>query len=195
MRPFLAALAGSLLGVVVAMFVHDVYVARPRDARLLDSVRQIVTDGAVAWPTADAQREKAKEIAKELDASVARSVDGAREALSIEASLIDLRAQVTEGLTLASMHKLALTETYLSNGRWPVDAEEAGLQSAESYASNAVKSIAVEEGGAILIRYTHPFADSASIRLTHTERHPGRVDWACRAEGFDDPIVLPAACR
>ena len=39
-----------------------------------------------------------------------------------------IRAQVTEGLNLASAPKAAVAEYYAQHGEWPLDAEAAGLQ-------------------------------------------------------------------
>jgi hypothetical protein len=195
MRQFLTAAAGSLLGMAVAMLVYDVYIARPREARLLEGVRTIVAEGSIAWPAGDAQREQAKQIAKELDASVTRSVEGAREALAQEAALMDRRARIADGLTRAQLHKISVAEGYQVAAAWPSTAQEIGLAPAESYAANSVSGIALEPQGRIAIHYGDPFPAGAVIRLTPALRDTGIIEWSCRADGFDDRSLLPSQCR
>jgi len=54
-----------------------------------------------------------------------------------------IRAQVTEGLSLASAAKAAVVESYGSNGTWPKGNTEAGLGAPEAITGKYVDSVTV----------------------------------------------------
>jgi hypothetical protein len=135
-------------------------------------------------------------VAAQLDESLARSISSAREAMARDVAEADARARLADGLTRASAFKLAVTETYMTLGRWPQHAAEAGLSEPRSYAAGAVGAIALEPDGVIEIRYTDAVAAGAVIRLLPTARvDMGSVNWRCEAENFPDRSVLPTTCR
>src|SRR5690606_41856333 len=64
-----------------------------------------------------------------------------------------VRAKVSEGLNVAGAAKLAVAETFQTNGGWPTNNTSAGLPSATSINGNNVASITVATS-TITLRYT-----------------------------------------
>lgn len=105
-----------------------------------------------------------------------------------------IRARVTEGLSLASSAKLAVSETAISNNALPAN------QAATGYAGIAagnpnVASIAVAGDGtaAITITYTAA-AGGGTIILAPTLEANGDVTWICTG-GTQLDKYRPANCR
>lgn len=194
MKTFLSMFAASMLAALLALVTYDVFVAQPREQRLLAAQR------ALAPAPEDAilarRREQAAEVAQALDASVGRSIAGAREAMAREAASVETRSRIADGLARASMFKLAVAETYMSQGRWPLHAADAGLGDPENYAGGAVAAIALESEGRVVVRYVDEIAPGAVVRLVPQVRAGiGSIDWRCEAEGFPDRSTLPPDCR
>jgi type IV pilus assembly protein PilA len=105
-----------------------------------------------------------------------------------------IRSKLTEALNLAAPAKLALAETYASNGIWPADNAEAGL--AGTIQSKYVSSLLVAQNViTIMIQNVHSNVDGGTITLTAgTDAEDSRVEWDCDAQGIDDKY-LPANCR
>jgi type IV pilus assembly protein PilA len=108
-----------------------------------------------------------------------------------------IRAQVSEGLVLASPIKASVAQAYAASGSWPAELEGA-IDSARY-----VSSIEVSDG-TILIRYGK--AANSKISGQTLSLHPAVVDgeqieWACgyaageTAETDIAPRYLPRSCR
>jgi len=93
-----------------------------------------------------------------------------------------IRAQVTEGLNLASAAKAAVSESFGSNGVWPADNTLAGLSLAGEIQGKYVESVTVGIGGVITILYglnvnnTILGQNLALIPYTSTS---GDISWQC----------------
>jgi len=126
-----------------------------------------------------------------------------------------IRAQVSEGLTLAAAAKAAVTETYLNTGVAPADRTAAGMSANSSDTfGKYVSEVDVENG---VIRITYDGADvNGNIAGNIVELVPylstdNSVNWACEGEtdvggagslmGDDKSSAdlpaqyLPASCR
>jgi len=108
-----------------------------------------------------------------------------------------IRAQVSEGLSLAGGAKAAVTEYYQDRGVMPADNATAGLPAAASITGDYVGNVAVGAGGVITVTYSGPDAHSQiagdSITLTPATS-AGSVNWIC-ANGSIAVNHVPAACR
>ncbi|KZE34866.1 pilin [Crenobacter luteus] len=106
------------------------------------------------------------------------------------------RAHVSEGLQLAAGAKTAVTEYYAANGGMPDTNDKAGLASATAIKGNAVKSVTVESGGAIVVEYdATKVASGAKMKLQPTASG-GSIAWKCQADGTAlKPEWLPSNCR
>jgi len=105
------------------------------------------------------------------------------------------RAHVTEGLSLASASKTAVTEFFNSKGTLPPTNLSAGVATPASINGNAVTSVTVTNG-LIAILYTSK-VDAAAILNLSPITGVGGVKWTCKAQ---NPLVLkaqwlPSSCR
>ena len=102
-----------------------------------------------------------------------------------------IRSKVSEGLNLAGAAKLAVAETFDSEGRFMtgnIDMNQSyGLPTAISINGNYVASVAVGANGLITILYNNnlggnPLADGGTIILDPEPRQ-GSMQWACDGTG------------
>lgn len=103
------------------------------------------------------------------------------------------RTKVSEGLSLASGAKTAVTETTLSDGIFPTSNGGAGLATAESISGNDVDSVSVGAGGVITVTYSAANINGSTITLTPTTS-AGSVVWTCRGGDLRDNY-RPSNCR
>ena len=114
-----------------------------------------------------------------------------------------IRSKVSEGLNMASVAKLAVSETYDSSGTFPnVDNSSSGLPLATSLSGTYVSGIEARAGdGVVTIPNNNhiggnPTANLKVITLIPTTSM-GAIKWQCgRTADTDMPAkYLPANCR
>ena len=109
-----------------------------------------------------------------------------------------LRAKVTEGLSLASAAKTAVSEYFSLHDALPTSNSDAGLASATSITGNNVSSVALGAGGTIMVTYSGASSpiEGSTLALTPSTTN-GRVAWSCTATGtgFIDAKYRPSSCR
>ena len=104
------------------------------------------------------------------------------------------RAHVTEGLSLASSGKTAVTEFYNSKGYLPPSNTSAGLALPASIAGNAVTSV-TNLNGVLQIVYNTKVATGAQLDLSPTTSIGG-VKWTCKINGTTMKAQwVPSSCR
>ena len=108
------------------------------------------------------------------------------------------RAQVAEGLSLASGAKTAVAEYFSANGTFPADNTEAGLSDAGTITGNYVESVTVSvaDGKALITALfsstdAHSKLQGKSMVLTAVD-HGGSIGFAC--SGTDIESYLPSSC-
>jgi len=110
-----------------------------------------------------------------------------------------IRAKVTEGLSLASAGKTAVSEFYASNGFLPDDNAQAGMALATSIAGNNVRQVAVvttPSSGSIEVTFSGGPIDSRTLLLIPTAS-AGGVVWDCKdtANADLEAKYRPSSCR
>ena len=105
-----------------------------------------------------------------------------------------IRAKVTEGLSLASAGKTAVSEFFATNGALPTNNASAGLAVAASYTGNSVQSVAVGASGAITVTFSGAPIAGNTLMLTPTTAGGGVV-WDCATGGTLNPKYRPSSCR
>jgi type IV pilus assembly protein PilA len=103
-----------------------------------------------------------------------------------------IRSQVSEGLTLASAAKSAISEFYSNTGRAPLDRIEAGMGATDTpteTAGNYVSQVAVANG-VITVTYSNTAPQRANSRINGSTLTlvpytsvDGSVSWKCRVTG------------
>ena len=113
-----------------------------------------------------------------------------------------IRTKVTEGLSLAGGAKLAVADSYTSNGAMPASNVVAGLPTPTQISSKYVKSVTVANG-VITILYGNtgtlggnPVMDNKSVTLTPSVANQGALTWTCAIGGDSTRYkYMPAECR
>lgn len=175
MKQFIVTLLAVLLGGFLALIAYDRLIVKPREAQ---RVRAEQVDLGKA-------RRDAREVAAEVEQSVQRSVDSAQQAMDRQAGIMDERTAVTDAVQRATMFRVALTEYYQTNGRWPQDAEEAGLPPAEDARGGAVRAVRVGRQGVVTVALDDRFGVGSEIVLRPAINPAGMVDWTCTLQGND----------
>jgi len=108
-----------------------------------------------------------------------------------------IRAQVSEGLSLAAGAKAAVAETVMDVGTFPTDNAAAGVAVSTSIKGKYVTDVAVKTG-VISVSYggpgAHKLLPNTSILVLTPQTNAGSIDWACSSATIDDKH-LPASCR
>ena len=109
------------------------------------------------------------------------------------------RAQVAEGLTLASGAKTAVAEYFDTNGTFPADNAAAGLTT--TITGNYVDSIQISggEGLEIVVAFSsdaNTKIANGSLDLVATDEG-GSISWTCYGDGgsLDITSYLPSSCK
>lgn len=125
-----------------------------------------------------------------IELMIVVAIVGILAAIAIPAYLnYTTRAQVVEGLNLASSVKASMGETYAERGTWPSTASAAGLD--DTSAGKYVDSLEVRDG-VIVITYGRQSndtitADGANVLALAPGVGPsGEVLWACGEAPVDD---------
>jgi hypothetical protein len=195
MKQFLITLVAVLVGGFLALLGYDRFIVKPReDAAARAEAAARAQAAADAKVDLDRTRSDARQVAEEVEASVKRSVDGAREAMDAQAKEMDRRGLVVEAASRATMFRVALTEYYQSNGRWPRDADEAGLPSPTEMRGGGVSEIALGAQGVVTIKMNEQFAAGSAILLRPAANAAsGMVEWNCEVKG--DSLLKQALPR
>ena len=115
-----------------------------------------------------------------------------------------IRAQVSEGMTLASGARTAVAENFQATGTWPTNNEVAGLADPTDISGTYVTSVTVAAaatGGTITALFNQPAANAAitggnnTLTLTGVPTE-GSIAWTCGTGTADVlPKYRPSSCR
>jgi type IV pilus assembly protein PilA len=114
-----------------------------------------------------------------------------------------IRAQVSEGISLASGAKTAIAEYYQNNGDMPADNTVAGIEAPATIFGKYVNNVTVARVDADNATITVTFARDANQNLIDNQGAglvltgtgaAGSVNWQCLDSAIPDKW-LPSACR
>ena len=113
-----------------------------------------------------------------------------------------IRAQVSEGLSLASGAKVAVSQFHMDRGVFPINNGEAGISPAAEILGRYATSVQVGALGIITVTYAQAdahadlVADGGALVLTPTAgAAQASVTWDCATGSTLPDKWLPAACR
>jgi type IV pilus assembly protein PilA len=105
-----------------------------------------------------------------------------------------IRAQISDGLSLASGSKTAVAEFYQNRGRYPSTNASAGVAISTSIRGNFVQNTNITNG-TITVTYGYQAnqkISNSTIQLVPTDRG-GSTEWDCTSAIIDR--YLPTQCR
>jgi type IV pilus assembly protein PilA len=108
-----------------------------------------------------------------------------------------IRAQVTEGMSLASGAKAAEWDFVSNTGRLPTSNKSAGLAENTSITGSYVSSVDLAPAGKITVEFNAPKANSkikTSALVLSAITQAGSIAWSCNGGTVLDKY-LPATCR
>jgi Pilin (bacterial filament) len=195
MKQFLITLAAVLIGGFLALLGYDHFIVKPREAGAVKTAAEM-PKGVPAQVDLSQARAEAKQVADDVEASVQRSVDSVREAMQMQAKDADRRAMVAEAVSKATMFRVSITEYYQTQGRWPRDADDAGLPTPEDMRSPGVTSIAIGEQGAVVVALDGTLAANSKIVLRPiVKASTGMVEWRCELMGDSSLKAMLPRCE
>ncbi|MEQ1511463.1 MAG: pilin [Lysobacteraceae bacterium] len=186
MKQFVISLIAVLIGGFLALLGYDRFIVQPREAAAAKAEAAAKAQASPANAQVDLGRARAEaqQVADEVEASVRRSVDGARKAMDTQAKEMDRRALAVDAASRATMFRVSLTEYYQSNGRWPRDADEAGLPAPTEMRGGAVREIRLGAQGVVTVKLDERFPEGSAIVLRpNANAASGMIDWTCEVKG------------
>ena len=109
------------------------------------------------------------------------------------------RAQVSEGLSLASGLKTAVAEHYMTTGSYPAYGSEAAVGMAPNITGKYVETVYVASNEILVT-----FSDSAHTKIAGGEMvlyaldEGGSINWVCADYDYQKPDItkfLPSSCQ
>jgi type IV pilus assembly protein PilA len=103
------------------------------------------------------------------------------------------RAQVSEGLSLASGAKTAVAEYAIVKGEFPASSDDAGI---DAMSGKYVDTVEVSDGGVITATFgdgAHTNLETGKLFLTPDKSRDGSITWACTGEEAIK-AYLPSGC-
>jgi type IV pilus assembly protein PilA len=114
-----------------------------------------------------------------------------------------IRAQVSEGLSLAAGAKAAISEYTMDRGSFPTSNLQAGIEDDETLIKGKyVTSVFVAGTGRVDVLYneaaTHKILAGGALNLSPFT-NAGSIEWVCKSTGDGGTVIadkhLPSACR
>ena len=112
-----------------------------------------------------------------------------------------IRAQVSEGLSLAGGAKAAISEYTMDKGSWPLNNLQAGIEDTPTNIKGKYVASVTVASGVISVSITAPGAhkilrDAGAILNLSPVTNAGSIEWTCESTlGSIKDKHLPAACR
>ena len=105
-----------------------------------------------------------------------------------------VRARVTEGLSLSTAGKTAVSEYFSSQGTLPSNNTQAGLAGSQEISGNSVDSVEIIANGVIRVTFSTPAIDAKTLELSPATS-AGKIVWDCATGGTFDSKYRPSSCR
>ena len=101
---------------------------------------------------------------------------------------------LANGLMAAANMKTAMTEFYLTEGKWPSGNQEIGMPAAASFNAQGLKSVGIVPGGRIKL-IVEDRGKPAEVYWNANVNEMGQVRWDCMTPSIPDIARLAPACK
>ena len=97
----------------------------------------------------------------------------------------------------SSFAKVAITDFYQSENRWPGSNQDIGMQAPEKFAGRTLRSMEVSEGGVITLTYDDKTGvDKGTIRLIPDGSNAGYgIKWRCVTPSYENIATMMPTCE
>jgi type IV pilus assembly protein PilA len=133
-----------------------------------------------------------------IELMIVIAIIGTLVAIAIPAYLdYTVRAEVGQGINLASAAKAAVTEYYQDRGVYPADNATAGIAVATTIRGKYVTQIAVTGAGLVQVTFGNDVnvkIIGAVLTLTPND-NLGSISWVCSGDATLLPKWMPSSCR
>lgn len=180
---------------VVPLFANRLYLAKAR--------RKIANINAQAYAEAERREKLMRAGGTNLPMAIIITLVpiafvGLLAAISIPAyNDFTIRAQVSEGFSLAGPAKLAIAEYYEETDAWPADNPAAGLEEPTAIRGSYVESVRIDSG-VIVVTYggesAHKSIQGKQLILNPDADLLPAIEWVCYSPDIPSKH-LPALCR
>jgi hypothetical protein len=133
--------------------------------------------------------QQAREQTRELDDAVKDSKQYQQEQRNRAAQARGL----VGGLQAAAGVKVAMTEFFLTEGKWPSSNQEFGLP-APGFQEKGIQSVTVLPGGKIRVANTDLAHKGEFVMLSASVNAAGQVTWICTTSTIPDIAQLASGC-
>ena len=182
MKQFAVIAFAAFTGVLAALLLYYLLITKPGIESEFARVDQV--------------RDDARGVGRELEKAADDSVTRAREGFESQATQMRRRALLATALAAGQGAKVAVTESWMTLGKWPSGASEIGWADPSAYANDGARGVAIEADGVIRIDLTDEVAKGASIRLIPTVvEGSGMVNWHCEIQGDADLLRFTPQCK
>jgi len=190
MRTALTVFFAALLGSAAALALYHVFWLQPQ-------LRALGAATPAPAPTVAAPQAVTGQVVPTAAPPAATRLPPATQSTAPSEDDASRIAAVRDAARQATMFRVALTEYRASQGRWPRDADEAGLPALDQTREGAVEAIGVGADGRVEVRLDAArFAPGSRIVLRPLrDDAQGANDWACEIAG--DALLTEALpkCR
>jgi type IV pilus assembly protein PilA len=175
MKQFVVTLLAVLVGGFLALLAYDRFIVRPRGTTAAPAASSTATPSA-ATQAASVPPPAVESPTVDLPPLAETAISDSERA-----------ALVMDAVRRATMYRVALTEYYQTNGRWPQDADEAGLPSPDEARGGAVQAVELDRHGVVTVRLDGRFGrDGALVLRPAANDADGTIAWHCEVRGGPD---------
>lgn len=136
--------------------------------------------------------------AKQQTVALNSAVEASKQYQQQQVALSARARPLTEAIMAAQQFRLATTEFFQSEGKWPTFNKEAGLPAADSFQTDTIRSVALEpyaKGARVRIKYKNESGIEQQLLMLGTSSVAGQVIWSCVSSDVKDIQEVLPGCR
>jgi hypothetical protein len=181
------------------------------DEKALEVARELRTAKAALERTADDAKQQVSALAQEKIAAEKSTVEAQQQTTALNAAVdaskqyqqqqttLSNRARpLSEAFVAAQQVKLAATEFFQSEGKWPTFNKEVGLPSADSFQTETIRTVALEpaaKGARIRVKFKNESGTEQQLLMFANVSGAGQVTWSCISPDVKDVQEILPGCR
>lgn len=173
-----------------------------RELRAAKAALDRTTDEAKQQVSALAQEKNSAEkaVAEALQQTTAlnAAVDANKQYQQQQIALSNRARPLSEAYMAAQQVRLATTEFFQSEGKWPTFNKEVGLPAADSFQTETIRSVALEpaaQGARIRVKFKNESGIEQQLLMLANSSSAGQASWRCISPDVKDIQDILPNCR